>query len=221
MTDLAWTGLWLAILGGGVGAAMIVRALGLPTIYVRDLLHVGAGVWVLGWTAWNGVLAPVAIVAAAVVGLALVPALASRIRLVARFEHAVSNGDETWRGLVLYGYAFLLLTAIGLVTDPFPAAAGLLALSLGDGIGGAVGRAFGGHTYATPWGKRKSLEGSIAVGLAAAAGVQLAAYLFDADPGAAAIAALGALAAVVEAIAPRSGDNLLVPTAVWAAATLI
>jgi phytol kinase len=221
VTDLGWTALWLAILGGGVGAAMIVRALGLPTTYVRDLLHVGAGVWVLGWSSWHGAAAPLAIVGAAAIALAAVPAVAPRLALVARFERSVSGGDETWRGLVLYGYAYLLLTALGLIADPFPAAAGLLSLSLGDGIGGAIGRAFGHHRYPTPWGKRKSLEGSAAVALAAAAGVAIAARLFGADPGVAAILLLGVLAAVVEAVAPRATDNLLVPTAVWAAASLL
>jgi len=39
--------------------------------------------------------------------------------------------------------------------------------------------------------------------------------------GAAPVVALGALAAVVEAVAPRSTDNLLVPAAVWAGASLL
>jgi len=221
MSDLGWTATWAAVLVAGVLGCVAVRALGLASTYVRDLLHVGAGVWVVGWPWWHGRAVPVAIVAAVAVATALVPVIARRASLVARFERSVSGGDERWTGLVLYTLAYAALTWIGLGGDPFPAAAGLWALSFGDGLGGAVGRRFGHHHYRAPGGKRKSLEGTLAVFAAATAGVWLAAHRFDAGAGAATILALGAIAAAAEAAAPRGADNAIVPAAVFAAAWVI
>jgi dolichol kinase len=221
VTDLGWTMTWLAVLVAGVVGCLGVRALGLASTYVRDLLHVGAGVWVIGWPWWHGAAVPVAIVGAVALATALVPAAARRVSLVARFERSVSGGDERWGGLVLYTLAYASLTWAGLRGDPFPAAAGLWALSLGDGVGGAVGRRFGHHHYRAPGGKQKSLEGTLAVFAAATAGVWLAAHRFGAAAGPATILGLGALAAAAEAAAPRGTDNAVVPATVFAAARLI
>lgn len=221
MSDLALTGLWLAVLAVGLAACIALRALGLASTYVRDLLHVGAGVWIVGWPAWDGVIAPSAITLTAMLAVMAVPAVAPHLGLAARLRDAVSDGDELWDGLVVYVAAFVALTALGLTGAPFPAAAGLLALSLGDGVGGAVGRRFGRHRYRAPWGKSKTVEGSLAVAIAAAGGVLLAARLFDHPVGALGVVTLGAVAALVEALSPRSTDNLLVPAAVWAGARLL
>ena len=40
---------WSAVFAGGLGACLWLAARGLPRTYVRDVLHVGAGVWPLGW----------------------------------------------------------------------------------------------------------------------------------------------------------------------------
>lgn len=220
MSDLAQLGMWMTILAGGLGACLVLHALGLATTYVRDLLHVGAGVWILGWPHWHGAQLPVILTLLAVLAVIAVPLVAPRLRLAARMRDAVSDHDELWDGLVVYVASYCALTTLGLTGDPFPAAAGLLALSLGDGIGGAVGRRFGTWRFRTPWGKRKSLEGAAAVAIAAGAGVVIAARLFDRAASPALIVGLGVLAAAVEALSPRSTDNLLVPAAVWAGASL-
>lgn len=220
MTDLQLAALWMAILATGLFACIGLHALGLATTYVRDLLHVGAGIWILGWPCWDGVQAPLVITLLAVLAVIAVPLIAPHLGLAARLRDAVSDGDELWDGLIVYVFSYCALTTLGLTAAAFPAAAGLLALSLGDGIGGAVGRRFGRHRFRTPWGKRKSLEGAVAVAIAAAAGVVLAAHLFDHPVSAALVLGLGGLAAVVEALSPRSTDNLLVPAAVWAGASL-
>lgn len=221
MSDLGWTGIWLAIFVAGIGACLGFRALGVASTYVRDLLHVGAGVWLFGWPAWHGDAAPIAIVGAVALGTLLVPWIGRRVDLVARFEHSVSGGDERWSGLILYTLSYAVLTAVGLTGQMFPAAAGLAALSLGDGVGGAVGRRFGEHRYRPPWGKSKSLEGSVTVGAAAAVAVLIVAAVVGADLSVNQAVTLGAVAAISEGLAPRGTDNAVVPAAVWGAALLI
>jgi len=221
MSDLGWTAIWLGALVGGVVACVGVRALGVASTYVRDLLHVGAGIWLLGWPAWHGHVAPIAIVGAVAVGTLLVPQMARRIELVARFQRSVSGGDERWGGLILYTLSYALLTAVGMTGQMFPAAAGLAALSLGDGVGGAVGRRFGEHRYRPPWGKSKSLEGSVIVGAAAAVAVLIVAAVCGVDLSVNQAVTLGMVAAISEGLAPRGTDNAVVPAAVWGAALLI
>ena len=132
--------------------------------YVRDLLHVGTGIWVLGWPYWHEPALPVALVAAALLGVLAMPALARRWAAVARILHSISDREERWSGIALYTLAYAVLTGVGLGFEPFPAAAALWALSLGDGLGGAAGRRYGRHRYRLPWGKEKSLEGSAVCG---------------------------------------------------------
>jgi phytol kinase len=221
MSDLALGSAWLGILVCGLAGAVVVRSLGLASTYVRDLLHIGAGVWVLGWPLWHGPAIPIAISLSTAIGVALVPLLARRVALADRLEHAVTGDDEHWGGLVLYTIAFAALTAIAMFGDPFPAAAGLFALSIGDGIGGLAGRKLGRHGYRAPGGKRKSLEGSLVVALGTCAGVLLAGALFHHAIGVPIAIGLGVLAAVVEGISPRGTDNLTTPLAIWAMASLV
>jgi len=221
MSDLELTATWLAILVCGLGGAIVLHVVGVASTYVRDMLHVGAGVWVLGWPQWHGRAMPIAITIGIAVATACVPLLAGHNRLAARVVRAVTSHDEHWLGLSLYTLAFAALTAAGLGLDPVPAAAALLALALGDGLGGAFGRRFGHHGFRAPGGKRKSFEGAVVVALGAATGAAVAGSLFDQPLTAAAIVLLGTVAAVVEALAPRGTDNLLVPAAVWFAASLV
>jgi dolichol kinase len=110
---------------------------------------------------------------------------------------------------------------IGVTLDPFAAGAALLALSLGDGIGGAIGRAFGEHHFRAPGGKQKSIEGSAVVAIGATCGALVAAALFGvALPFPVAIA-LGIAAAATEAASPRGTDNILIPAVVYVTAQLL
>lgn len=215
MNDLAQAALWSAVFAAGVVACVAARAAGLATTYVRDCLHVGAGLWILGWPHWRRPVAPSLIVLGVAAATLGAPALAGRVRAIARFRDAVSGGDERWSGLVLYTASYAALTWVGLRGQAFPAAAALLALSLGDGLGGAVGRRWGRHRYTVPGGKPKSLEGSAVVALAAAGGAWIAAALFGAPVRATTVVGAGLVAAAAEAAAPRAMDNLAVPAAVW------
>lgn len=221
MSDVLHLVAWLGVLGAGIAGCIAIRALGVAATYVRDVLHIGAGVWVIGWPYWNGVTLPVALVAVVALVTAMLPLLAGHHRAARLIVHSVTNGDERWTGLVHYTAMYAVFTVLGLAFDPFPAAAGLLALSLGDGIGGAVGRNVGHHHFQLPGAKRKSFEGSLTVLVAATVGAALAAHLFGRDIGVLVLVTLGAVAALVEALAPRSTDNLLIPIAVWTTATLV
>lgn len=218
ISDLGLVAIWLTVLLAGLGSCLVLRAAGLASTYIRDLLHVGAGVWVLGWTFWDGRILPFAMVASVALAVAAVPALAPRIRLVRGLRDSVSGGDERWAGLVHYTISYATFTALGLWSARLPAAAALLSLSLGDGIGGAVGRRYGRHHFTSPWGKRKSLEGSAVVALGAAAAVVVSGALAGVSVAAPAVIVLALVAAAAEAIAPRGTDNLLLPASVWIAA---
>lgn len=221
MTDASLLVVWLAVLGAGIGAVVILHERGLPSTYGRDLLHVGAGAWVLGWPAWSSPVLPIALVVLAAAATVAVPIASRRLALAASFERSVSGGDESWRGLVLYTLAFAVFTVAGLGVEPFPAAAALLALSLGDGIGGLVGRKLGRVHYRAPGAKKKSIEGSIVVAVMAALGAAFASAWLGAPVGVEVALGIGIVAAVAEALSPRGTDNIVVPGAVWLFASLV
>jgi len=220
MSDLAGSVVWLSVLASGLGFCLLLHQLGARATYVRDLLHIGTGVWVLGWPWWKGTIAPVLILGFALAVTVSLPVLARHSRFALLVVDSLASGDERWSGLVSYVAAYALLSCAGLWLGAFAAGAALLSLSLGDGIGGAVGRRFGRHHYRAPGGKEKSIEGSVVVALAAAAGIAIAGWRFGAHPGAAEVAGLAVVAAVAEALAPRGSDNVVVPAAVWGVARL-
>jgi phytol kinase len=220
MSDPGWTALWLAVLAGGIGGCVLAHRLGLASTYARDLLHVGTGIWVLGWPLWNGRIAPLALVTSAALATAAVPLIARRSRAADKLKQTFASGDERWSGVVLYTSAYALFSAIGLLGSAFPAGAALLSLSLGDGIGGAVGRRFGRHRYQALGAKAKSWEGSATVAVASVAAVALAGWRFDASLNLPVITGLGLAAALAEALSPRGTDNLIVPAVVWALAEI-
>lgn len=222
MSVLTLTFVWLAILGTGIAGCVVLRALGVAATYVRDLLHIGAGVWILGWPFWHGdVVIPSAIVAVVAITTAVLPLVADRNRAAARIVRSVTSSDEHWIGLVHYTASYALFTALGLSLAPFAAAVALWSLSLGDGIGGVIGRAWGAHRFRVRGAKQKSFEGSLAVFVAATAGALAARFMFDVDVSLVKLVWLGLVAAVAEALAPRGTDNLLIPIAVFTAAVLV
>jgi len=220
--DLWLTLVWLVVLGAGLMLCVGLARAGVRRTHVRDLLHIGAGVWVLGWPWWQRPVAPIAITAAALLAVAIVPRLARRWRPAQKLMQAVSGDDESWDGLVLYTAAFAAATAVGLLWRPLPSAAALWALCLGDGLGGAVGRRFGRMHYRAPGAKVKSLEGSLTVVAATALAVFLAVAWFrvPALPSPGVLALTAGVAGLAEGLAPRGTDNALVPLAVWLALVL-
>jgi dolichol kinase len=220
MADGFQAALWVALLAIALLGCIALRAMGLATTYVRDLLHVGAGAWVFGWPFWHSGAAPIAITLGASLGLLVVRPLSTRFRWLAGFQRSVSDEDERFGGLTFYALSFAAMTWLAFHSHPFPAAAALLALALGDGIGGAIGRRFGLHFFAVPGGKSKSLEGSAIVAIAAAVGGWVASAYFGAATNPLAWIGIGLVASAAEALAPRGSDNLLLPGAVYLFARL-
>jgi len=221
MSDALLAVVWLVVLGAGLGGCVLLHQLGLDSTYVRDLLHVGAGSWVFGFAWWNRAALPIGIALGAFAITAFVPRLSSKHRFAMRFVDSVAGGDERFDGLIVYTFSFALFTALALAHRVFPATAALLALSLGDGVGGAVGRRFGRTMFRVPGGKPKSLEGSLAVLAFSGAGVALAAWYSGMGVSLPLLAALAVAAALSEALAPRSSDNFVVPAVVWVAAEVL
>ena len=217
MSDLLLLATWSAVLAAGLAFAVQLRRFGLATTYVRDLIHVGASVWVFGWRYWESAAAMMALPLCALAMVLILPMIASRSRIARGIVESMSNGEERWAGIVAYVLAYAIFTGVALVADRFTAACALLSLSWGDGIGGLVGRRFGRHFYRVPWGKKKSIEGSLAVACFAFLGALAAALCYGAGPAPVTLLAMIAVAlaaSISEAIAPRASDNLAVPFAV-------
>ena len=217
MDDALLVLLWLAMAMVGVAMAVWLHRVGVAATYVRDLVHVGAGAWVFGWSAWQHPAVPVLVAAVVAGGSAGVPGLAKRYRLLAGLRGALADTDETWQGVAQYGMVFFAFTLCAFVASDLRAAAGasLLALAWGDGLGGAVGRRLGTHRFRAPWAKAKTLEGSMVVAVMSAAAVLVFLSWMDATVDPAAVVGAGAVAACAEALAPRGSDNLAVPTSVF------
>ncbi len=214
--------LWIGVLLAGLGGGLLLRRLGLAATHVRDLLHVGAGVWILGWPFWRSWFPPAALAVVSAALLAAAPLLARSFGPMEHLVASMSGGDEEWPAVALYGASFAGLTILGLGLDvAFPAAGALLALALGDGVGGLVGRRFGRLLYSAPGGKTKSLEGSAAVAVCSALGVVLAAAWLGEHPGALAVAGAGVAASLAEGLSPRATDNAFVPGVVYTFLALV
>ena len=221
MRDLALLGAWLGLVALVAALCVLLRRAGVQLTYLRDLVHVGAGLWPLAWPLWNAPLAPVGLAVAGAAATFAVPPLASRVPALGRFRDSISDATEQWSGIRLYGISYAAGTIAAFALAPVPAAAALLALALGDGLGGLIGRRHGRHPFTAPGAKRKTLEGAAAVALFSALAVLLAAARFGA-PAAALPVALGALAAAAaEALAPAGTDNLFVPASVWLVLTAL
>lgn len=222
MSDLVLASGWLAMLLVGFAVVVLLHRRGLPRTTARDLLHVGAGIWVAGWPWWAGWIVPVVFVGVVFGATAMVPVLAPRSRLLRRIHDSVAGEGERWAGLVAYTGAFAALTALALgarLTAPAACAAG--ALCLGDGIGGLIGRRFGRHRYSIPWSKGKTWEGTIAVAVFSVIGIVLASVAAAVPFRGTAVLLLALVSAGVEAVSPRAWDNALVPAAVFGAALML
>ncbi|MCC6752281.1 MAG: hypothetical protein IT371_31830 [Deltaproteobacteria bacterium] len=215
MTDVLHALCWCGVLGAGLAGSVLLHRFGLRATYVRDLLHVGAGLWVFSFSTWKGPVAPLVLVLGALMLMALLPLLARTLPLARAVVGSVTGEGERWQGLVLYTVAHTALTTAALTHAPFPAGAALWALALGDGLGGAVGRHLGRLRFRVPGGKIKTVEGSLAVGLFSAVALRLAGWTFAASVDWGLALEVGLLAALVEALSPRGTDNLFVPGAVW------
>jgi dolichol kinase len=101
------------------------------------------------------------------------------------------------------------------------ALAGIAALAFGDPAAALVGTRWGQRRY-TRWGHGRSVEGSLAFFLVAAAAIALVAALNPGGPGPLrAGVGCGVAGALAEAIAPSGFDNVAIPIAVAAVYQLL
>lgn len=222
MKDLYLTLLWLGVLGGGAALCVLVRGKGLRATYVRDLLHIGTGLWVFGLPFWEKPTAPVIMVGAAFLAVLSMPFLRNRVPTLGSFYSSVSDEEERWSGIVVYVFSFALFTVLGFHLDRlFAAACAMGSLAVGDGLGGLLGSGLGRRRYRLPWAKEKSYLGSLAVALGSLAAILIMAcwFRYVADLPIAFrwghFAASAFLASAAEAVSPLASDNFFLPATVF------
>jgi dolichol kinase len=184
--------------------------------WARDALHVGVALWTLVLPSFSSVLYPDVIVGLALLGVIFVPLASRKIPAMDRLQSAVSGGSDTWTGIVVYVFSYVVLTWLYPIW-PMQSLAAMAALALGDGIGGMIGRLFGRVHYSLPWTKPRSLEGSLAVAIGAAMGMTILKVLLGqmSTLSLGQILIAGLVAAAAEALSPKSMDNFFLPFAVF------
>jgi phytol kinase len=194
---------FVAILAAGEVAHRVV---GIDGEHTRRLVHIASGSfaaslpWILTWDE----------TVALSLAFAALMALSKWQRILLGI-HDVAR--QTW-GEVCFPVG---VVAVAIVEPPRPYYAfGVLAMALGDGLAGLIGRDHGRHPFRIGL-ATKTLEGSVtcfAVTTGLAVCVLSAAQLLeDAQPASIALVAVVSASAVtaVEAVTPLGFDNLLVP----------
>ena len=115
----------------------------------------------------------------------------------------------------MYVASYTVFTCIGFTYNFFPAAAALTTLSIADGLGGFVGRRYGKSVFKFPWGKEKSYIGSLTVALSTFAAIGLTAMWFTTPVNLSLCILISAIIALVEAVSPKTSDNVLIPIVVF------
>lgn len=200
-------------------AELCHRFLSISTDITRKIIHVGAGMWVLGilwlFDNWQIGIIPFA----SFIGINY---LLYRDRLIKAMD-----SDESSPGTVYFAISvtllFMLLWRPGSIHDQVAVAvAGTMTMTWGDAFAALIGKGFGKHQYQV-WQSTRSWEGSLTMFVVSVTVIFLVLMLL---PGSllspltlpwsvipALIIALigGIFATLVEAISPRGTDNLTVP----------
>jgi len=206
MGDLWAVLLAFAYVGGVVAVGEAGYRLGLPRPIARKIVHVGAGLWVIGTLLLfeSRYLA------------AIPPAVSAFINWVVHRRRLLGSveADADNLGTVWFAVSFALLVLLAW-DEPVALAGGVLAMTLGDAMASTAGLRLGRRPYATLGGRTKSLEGSLtmfAVTLVTLLVVLRVLASQLALPALAGMAALGAVAATcAEALGIKGLDNLWVP----------
>jgi phytol kinase len=147
---------WLVFVGG---LSEVGQRLGWDGEITRKIVHIGAGhvillAWWLAIPVWVGISASIAFSILTLVSyrLPILPGVNSiGRRSLGTFFYAVSVG-------CLVGWFWP-------IHHPYYGVIGILVMCWGDGLAALVGQRWGRHPYEL-WGERKSLEGSLTMGLA-------------------------------------------------------
>lgn len=196
-------GVYLAMFGAGEVAR---RSLGARADLTRRFGHVGAGVIALALPLMFASPEPVIALAVAFVVFLTVTRRAGWLGSI----HAI---DRRSGGAFLYPVA--VAAAFVLAADDYPRyAIAVLALGIGDAVGGIVGGRWGGHRYAA-WGQLKTWEGSLAVFVTLVV-VTVAVLMLDGRPIVDVMATalfVGVVVTLIEGALPWGLDNLAIPIA--------
>jgi dolichol kinase len=200
-------------------AEVIRRRRGYPQEFTRKIVHVGAGMWVLGVLAlfenWYIGVIPFA-------SFIVINYIIWRYKIL----DAVDAPDST-PGTVYFALSitilFGLLWRTGSPSDyGYIAAAGTMAMTWGDALAAIIGKTWGRHTY-TVGTSTRSWEGSLAMFIASATAMLLVLQLAPGSSLSPLAAPLGLplsitaalIAAIVatgaEAVSPHGMDNISVP----------
>ena len=172
----------------------------------RKIVHIGTGpVVVLAW--WLSIPASIAVPVAFAV--TVVTAINHRIQLLP----AVEDVDRNSYGTVAYGLAISLLMLLFWPEQAVAVCAGVLVMAFADGLAGLVGRGVSSPSW-TVWHQRKSLAGTVTMGLVTALVLLLLVLISQSPLHPLRLIAVCALAVDLEQWGRWGIDNLTVPMAV-------
>ena len=172
----------------------------------RKIVHIGTGpVVVLAW--WLSIPASIAVPVAFAV--TVITAINHRIQLLP----AVEDVDRNSYGTVAYGLAISLLLLLFWPEQAVAVCAGVLVMAFADGLAGLVGRGVSSPNW-TVWHQRKSLAGTVTMGLVTALVLLLLVLISQSPLHPLRLIAVCALAVGLEQWGRWGIDNLTVPMAV-------
>jgi phytol kinase len=215
-TDVIATAAYATLVVTLLGTAEALRrAFGIRAELLRKLGHVGSGLAVLAAPACFSTPVPLLVLSALFAAL-LFPA--ARLNLLPA-THATRQPTN---GSAYFAVAVFLLTLLFWRAHVGAFLAGVLVLTLGDGLAGVVGELAGRHRY-TIGPNTRSLEGSLTMFAVSTLGLAVL-FLAGGDLGTVHALAhaliLAAVVTLVEALSPGGTDNLSVPLTA-AVATLL
>tara|TARA_B100001057_G_scaffold258452_1_gene258561 strand:- start:87 stop:731 length:645 start_codon:yes stop_codon:yes gene_type:complete len=204
LSSLLIIGIWMLLV---LSAALICRKRWPEQRELsRKIVHIGTGpVVVLAW--WLSIPASIAVPVAFAV--TVITAINHRIQLLP----AVEDVDRNSYGTVAYGLAISLLLLLFWPEQAVAVCAGVLVMAFADGLAGLVGRGVSSPSW-TVWHQRKSLAGTVTMGLVTALVLLLLVLISQSPLRPLRLIAVCALAVGLEQWGRWGIDNLTVPMAV-------
>ena len=182
----------------------------------RKVVHVLTGGIVFFWWSFDSSFVMAGLAALPFVLLLLLATPKSPIKALRNSPLGLSSSEGHPYGLVLYAISWTVI-AYFLFGDLFAASIAIVAMSFGDGMGGAIGERFGRLRYSP----HRTVEGSIAVFSATAVSIVVLAWFYFSVIGysgstapyllAPFALAVAGLVTLLEALTPGSVDNLVIP----------
>ncbi len=169
----------------------------------RKIIHIGIGP-VIPFAWWAGINETIAISVSLVITIGLI--VNKKLGIVNAFEDI----DRKSYGTIAYGLAITLLLTLFWSNNPGAVSAGILVMAFGDGFAGLIGRKIKSYTW-TIWGQKKSIAGTITMGITTGLIITLQNILVDANIGFIAIIGITMISVILEQISKLGIDNITVP----------